>query len=182
MNSILCKKYDAIGQLKVADSSTNSADRGYTYDASWNLRYRTNNGSLQTFSVDGENQLTSGPDGDCVYDENGNLISAQGGLQVFAYDAENQLVRLDTWATLYPVPVPDKRTFFTYDGMNRLRLREEWEWRTGGAEEAATQSQGQEGDSGGQTQSPPGGGDSTWWLVEQRTYIYDGRRVIYPMR
>jgi YD repeat-containing protein len=28
--------YDKIGQLKTADSSVNSEDRGYTYDAAWN--------------------------------------------------------------------------------------------------------------------------------------------------
>jgi YD repeat-containing protein len=29
--------YDPIGQLKVADSATASEDRGYVYDAAWNL-------------------------------------------------------------------------------------------------------------------------------------------------
>ena len=42
-----------------ANSSVNSEDRGYTYDPAWNLNYRTNNGSLQTFTVDGKNQLSS---------------------------------------------------------------------------------------------------------------------------
>jgi len=44
--STVAYKYDAIGQLKVADSSVNSEDRGYKYDAAWNLNYRTNNGTL----------------------------------------------------------------------------------------------------------------------------------------
>jgi hypothetical protein len=46
--------YDPIGQLKVANGSVNSEDRGYTYDTAWNLNYRTNNGILSTFTVDTE--------------------------------------------------------------------------------------------------------------------------------
>lgn len=42
-------KYDRIGQLKLADSSDNTEDRGYAYDAAWNLTQRTNNGTLQSF-------------------------------------------------------------------------------------------------------------------------------------
>src|SRR5438094_460891 len=45
-------KYDKIGQLTVADSSVNTEDRGYFYDAAWNLNFRTNNGSLSSFIVD----------------------------------------------------------------------------------------------------------------------------------
>src|SRR5438034_190128 len=49
--------YDNISQLKIADSPANTEDRGYTYDAAWNLNYRTNNGTLQTFKVDNKNQM-----------------------------------------------------------------------------------------------------------------------------
>src|SRR6266487_3522808 len=42
--------YDAIGQLKIADSGTASEDRGYKYDAAWNLNYLTNNGVVGTFT------------------------------------------------------------------------------------------------------------------------------------
>src|SRR5262249_14918493 len=106
--------YDDIGQLKVADSSTASEDRGYTYDASWNLNYRTNNGTLQTFSVDNENQLTNAPDGSDTYDGNGNLISALSGDQTFGYDAENQLVVVTNFSGGTPIT----KVNFTYDGMN----------------------------------------------------------------
>src|SRR5206468_2041380 len=78
--STVAYRYDKIGQLKVADSSVNTEDRGYTYDAAWNLNYRTNNGSLQTFSVDSKNQLSSQPSGSCIYDPNGNLTNNAGGL------------------------------------------------------------------------------------------------------
>jgi YD repeat-containing protein len=47
--------YDNIGQLTVADSSVNTEDHGYTYDAAWNLSWVTNNGSTYNFLVDTKN-------------------------------------------------------------------------------------------------------------------------------
>ena len=41
--------YDNIGQLKIADSSLDAEDRGYFYDAAWNLNRRTNNGVTSSF-------------------------------------------------------------------------------------------------------------------------------------
>src|SRR5437667_870317 len=65
--------YDNIGQLKTADSSVNTEDRGYTYDAAWNLNYRTNNGTLHTFKVDNKNQMTNAfTAGNQAFDDNGN--------------------------------------------------------------------------------------------------------------
>jgi len=58
--------YDPVGQLesavgKEAGGATSRLHEqlGYGYDASGNLQYRTNNGFVQTFSVDALNQLTS---------------------------------------------------------------------------------------------------------------------------
>jgi hypothetical protein len=51
---------DNLGQLKTADSSVDGEDRGYAYDASWNLRWRTNNGSLESFPVKGSPISVSG--------------------------------------------------------------------------------------------------------------------------
>jgi YD repeat-containing protein len=51
--------YDPIGQLKAATSTTSSENRGYLYDAAWNLNILTNNGTTKTYSVDGKNQLTT---------------------------------------------------------------------------------------------------------------------------
>src|SRR5213592_171011 len=81
--------YDNIGQLKWADSTVASEDRGYLYDGAWNLNKQTNNASTTTFTVDNRNQLTSGPNGSCSYDSNGNLTA--NGVTGYAYDAENQL-------------------------------------------------------------------------------------------
>src|SRR5438046_2470649 len=77
--------YDKIGQLTNADSSVNSEDRIYTYDPAWNLNYRNRNGTLDTFTVDGKNQLSGEPGGSCAYDANGNLIN-DGGRSVLFYD------------------------------------------------------------------------------------------------
>jgi RHS repeat-associated protein len=158
--------YDSIGQLKVADSSANAEDRGYQYDASWNLNYRTNNGSLQTFSVDSENQLTSAPDGSCTYDANGNLIVAQDETQLLGYDAENQLVVV----TNYSGEVLSSRVNFYYDGMNRLRKRLEYDWVPDTEEERPG--------GGGNGPSAGKGGGGSWNLLSETRYLYDGWRVI----
>jgi hypothetical protein len=84
--------YDPIGQLKVGTSSTLSEDRGYGYDAAWNLNYLTNNGSTTAYSVDGQNQLTSVGGTPCLYDANGNLLRvgspASGMYLTYSYDDE----------------------------------------------------------------------------------------------
>ena len=114
-------RYDSIGQLTVADSSTASEDRGYKYDAAWNLNFRTNNGVLSTFKVDTKNQLTNVTGtGTQTYDDNGNLLQghAAGPDWIYTYDDENRLIaveREDVW-----------RAEFTYDGAGRLRQRLEY--------------------------------------------------------
>jgi RHS repeat-associated protein len=157
--------YDKIGQLTVADSSVNTEDRGYTYDSAWNLSWRTNNGTLETFAVDSKNQLTSAPSpaGAATYDDNGNLIAT--GTRLFAYDDENQLTDLIVTNGLNDSTM----TVFTYDGLRRLRLRQEYVW-----------SNVQEGPQFGDRYVQP---DSLgplwdWYLTAEVQYIYDGNRVI----
>lgn len=60
-NSTVAYTYDNIGQLTVANSSVNAEDRGYFYDAAWNLNRRTNNGATSTFVVNTKNELTNAP-------------------------------------------------------------------------------------------------------------------------
>ncbi len=110
--------YDNISQLKVADSSVNTEDRGYLYDAAWNLNKRTNNGVTTTFSVDTKNQLTGGPGAPFVYDNNGNLTSSQNAMQIYTYDDENRLISVQFYTTW--------KTEFVYDGLGRLRKRLEY--------------------------------------------------------
>src|SRR5439155_11061376 len=58
-NSTVAFTYDKISQLTIANSSVNTENRGYFYDAAWNLNRRTNNGATTKFVVDNKNQLGS---------------------------------------------------------------------------------------------------------------------------
>jgi RHS repeat-associated protein len=119
--STVAYEYDSIGQLKVADSSVSTEDRGYTYDTAWNLNYRTNNASLSSFYVNVKNELTNRGGFLMTYDSNGNLTSF-GGYIVYTYDDENRLTQLlDSVYHSY-------QTLFTYDGLGRLRKRTEYTW------------------------------------------------------
>lgn len=131
--------YDGIGQLTVADSATGSEDRGYTYDAAWNLNWRTNGETGQSFTVNSQNELTSGLSGAAYFyhDDNGNLTNSNNvsgnPTLTCSYDDENQLVEM-----LYSDGIGEEsflesagsgwRTVFTYDGRGRLRLRQDYEW------------------------------------------------------
>jgi RHS repeat-associated protein len=149
--------YDNIGQLKVADSSDNTEDRGYAYDAAWNLNRRTNNGVTGTFSVDVKNELTNAPAGTGAYDANGNLTNSAGGRYAYTYDDENRLIEwLDNGTGLTPQPLI---TDFVYDGLGRLRKRLEYH-------EAFSE-------------RPSGDSPGRGWVLDSEThYIYDGNRVI----
>jgi len=111
--------YDNIGQLKsaVGSGGQSTENLGYLYDTAWNLNKRTNNGTPTTFGVNVKNELTSGPNGTCSYDYNGNLSSESSGpVRTFTYDDENQLTAV-VWGT------GSYRTEFTYDGRGRMRKR-----------------------------------------------------------
>src|SRR6266566_2886133 len=115
--------YDNIGQLKWGDSTVASEDRGYLYDAAWNLSKRTNNAGTDTFSVDSKNQYSSGPGGSFTYDDNGNLTyygQTSGWERYFTYDAENQLISVQVPSYWYST--------FTYDGRGHRRQRTEYTW------------------------------------------------------
>ena len=71
--SYYTNNYDNLGQLQVADSTVSTEDRGYLYDAAWNLNKRTNNGVVTTFTVNNKNELSSVGATSYTYDSNGNL-------------------------------------------------------------------------------------------------------------
>jgi RHS repeat-associated protein len=156
--------YDNIGQLKVATGSTSSEDRGYVYDAAWNLNWRTNNGSASQFEVNDLNELTNEPAGWCSYDANGNLLLSAASRYQYAYDCENRLVQWQDTGAAHPL-----LTDFVYDGLGRLRERLEYIWETSGG---GGDGEGGEPDTGG------GGGGGSWSLTSETLYIYDGKRVI----
>ena len=153
--------YDPIGQLKIADSSVNTEDRRYVYDAAWNLNYRTNNTTTYTFNVDGKNQLTNGTlMSNQAYDGNGNLTfgrTSSSSSEGYSYDDENQLANWYSYGDKsngngQPITASDLRTEFVYDGKGRLRKRLEY--------------------------TATGAGPYSWALSATTTYIYDGMRVI----
>jgi RHS repeat-associated protein len=157
--------YDNIGQLTVATSSVSAENRGYKYDAAWNLNDRTNNGVNTAFSVDVKNQLTTVGITNFLYDSNGNMTNwswtsgAHGGSTTNFYDVENRLIAVQTLSNSVPI-----QTTFVYDGLSRLRQQLWWTNSTGG------------GSGGGVP--PPTGGSTNWTLVGGIEYIYDGNRVI----
>ena len=158
-------QYDPAGQLKVATSSASSENRGYAYDAAWNLNELTNNGTLSTYSVNGVNELNSVGGTSYGYDLNGNLTN--NGSVNYGYDDENRLVSVQTNGA------PDLTTF-VYDGLGRLREQLQWTQPTsigggGGADAVILR---------GGFHALDSGGGSTWTLNSGIYYIYDGKRVI----
>jgi RHS repeat-associated protein len=143
--------YDPIGQLNVADSATASEDRGYAYDPAWNLHYRTNNGTLNTFIVDGKNQVTNAPSPESTasYDGNGNMVTNHNGDWAYVYDDENRLIQF--FKSHFGTPL--NATEFVYDGLGRLRERLEYTYA-------------------------PSLLEGDWSLDSETRYIYDGWRVI----
>jgi RHS repeat-associated protein len=113
--------YDNIGQLKTAISSVSSENRGYSYDAAWNLNWLTN-GTPRAYTVDGKNELTGWTYGPATYDANGNRITANVGMgaMTYSYDDENRLTGVNQ-STVYD-------SAFVYDGLGRLRERMDYTW------------------------------------------------------
>jgi RHS repeat-associated protein len=151
--------YDKIGQLTVADSSVNTEDRGYYYDAAWNLNRRTNNGAASSFWVDVKNELTNAPAGAATYDANGNQITSANSRYDYTYDDENRLIEWMDNGTIHAVP---RLTDFVYDGLGRLRVRLEYVWNSGSSSISLNGA----------------GGSGSWSLSSETHYIYDGKRVI----
>jgi YD repeat-containing protein len=113
--------YDNIGQLKVATSSVSSENRGYAYDAAWNMSWLTNT-SAHAYTVDNKNELTNWPSGPGTYDSNGNRTGGNSGsaATTYTYDDENRLVSV--------IETTAYNSGFTYDGLGRLRTRIEYTW------------------------------------------------------
>src|SRR5262249_9334301 len=78
-----------------------------------------------------------------TYDANGNLNG--DGRRMFAYDQENQLTSI----TVTNGVGSSTKIDLIYDGLQRLRIRREWNWQS-----------------------------STWAQVSETRYLYCGRRVV----
>lgn len=154
--------YDNIGQLKTATSSVSTENRGYAIDPCWNINWITNNGTAHNLLVDTKNELTNAYSATYGYDANGNLTSGTNSHNIYSYDDENRLVNWFYFQTAGQTNNGDLRSDFIYDGLGRLREREEWTW------------------SG--SLSPlsgiPDSGSARWQISSVTEYIYDGKRVI----
>ncbi len=127
--------YDAAGQL-VRAQTTNAAGTevtserfGYAYDASQNLRWRTNNTSVTGFTNNGLNQLSSLNATTRTHDRRGNLISnvQSGETLLYSWDDENQLTSVRVDPASSPAFQP-WRIDFVYDGLRRLRRTLQFTW------------------------------------------------------
>ena len=127
--------YDGASQL-VSAQTTNAAGSevtserfGYAYDASQNLRWRTNNTTVSGFTNNALNQLTALTGIARDHDRRGNLLSTVQTAEtlLYSWDDESQLtsVRLDPPSS--PVIQP-WRIDFEYDGLRRLRRVLQYTW------------------------------------------------------
>jgi RHS repeat-associated protein len=138
-NGYVLAGYDPAGQLTNAwtylpDGTPVTAQKwSYGYDAAQNLTKRTNNTTVETFTVNALNQLTAIPDSTPTYDRRGNLTQrAFSGSQMwyYTYDHENQLTRVQT--DDYYTPEANRwKVEFVYDGQGRLRVKRDYVWSSG---------------------------------------------------
>jgi len=128
--------YDAASQLisarttnPVTGDEVTSERFGYVYDASQNLRWRTNNTTVTGFTNNVLNQLTALNAIARNHDRRGNLLSnvQAGETLLYSWDDESQLtsVRMDPAST--PAFQP-WRIDFVYDGLRRLRRALQFTW------------------------------------------------------
>ena len=138
-NGYVLAGYDPAGQLTNAwtylpDGTPVTAQKwSYGYDPAQNLTKRTNNTTVETFTVNALNQLTVIPDSTPTYDRRGNLTQrAFSGSQMwyYTYDHENQLTRVQT-DDYYTPEASRWRVEFVYDGQGRLRVKKDYVWYSG---------------------------------------------------
>ena len=151
--------YDPAGQLTHAwtylpdGTPVTGVQWSYGYDAAQNLSKRTNNTTVETFTVNALNQLTAVPDSTPSYDRRGNLTQRYfpAGPQyywTYTYDAENQLASVAT-DPYYTYDTYRFKVEFTYDGQGRLRVKKDYTWASG-----------------------------IWNLASETRYVYDGMLIV----
>jgi RHS repeat-associated protein len=125
-------QYDPAGQLTQATGTGGESTEAssWQYDPAGNLVRRTRGAVTEIFGVNARNELTSTPQGTCLYDANGNLIRHNfepdgSRFHEYAYDDENRLVLAGT--DYYQTPAAQRwRSQFVYDGLGRLRVRRDY--------------------------------------------------------
>ena len=110
--------YDSIGEVKVAAGSSSTDNRGYAYDAGWNMIRKTNSaGTTTTYTINSLNQQNTSI---TSYDANGNTTADNSGGRTFTWDDENQLTEVTSGQTY--------KVGFVYDGLGRRSKRIEYGW------------------------------------------------------
>jgi RHS repeat-associated protein len=135
--------YDPIGQLKTAVGSggASTENLGYAYDHAWNLSALTNAYSSTNFGVNSDNEMTSDGGYSMSYNANGDMTWSDRNALYYYYGAENRLTNVTDSMTF--------QTAFLYDGLSRLRERQEYIQYFGG-----------------------------WLLNSQTDYVFDGNLVV----
>jgi RHS repeat-associated protein len=151
--------YDPAGQLtnawtyKSDGTPVTSEQWSYGYDAALNLAKRTNNTTVESFTVNALHQLTGVPDSTPTYDRRGNLTqrafsSGNWYAWTYSYDHENQLTGVQT-DTYYTHETYRFKVEFTHDGAGRLRVKKDYTWSAG-----------------------------NWALAAETRYLYDGLLLV----
>jgi len=112
-----------------AGTEVTSERFGYVYDASQNLRWRTNNTTVTGFTNNTLNQLASLNSTTRTHDRRGNLISSVQPAETLLYtwDDESQLTSVLLDPPSSPAFQP-WRIDFVYDGLRRLRRTIQYTW------------------------------------------------------
>src|SRR5207237_1426115 len=124
------------------------------------------------YTVNSLNELTTAPEPAGVqrFDTNGNLVIGHDLNWLYSYDAENRLVQQTRPGGAEGLGA---LTVFSYDGLGRLRIRQEYHQHCDPNINDESAAQFIEPDTGG------GGGQNCYWILDSETrYIYDGWRVI----
>ncbi len=172
VNTYSNRRRVALSLQQLSGSWTN----GFTWDSAGRMSAVTSPAGESDYNHT-KNELTNAFGATDSYDANGNLTSGTNGHVVNVYDDENRLKQW-IWYATDSAHCSDGalRTDFTYDGLGRLRKRVEYVI-TGGV-----------GGGGAGAGSKLAGccrprvGGCSWGTGTETRYIYDGMRVIYPVR
>jgi len=128
--------YDAIGQLTRADSSINSSDRAYEYDAIGNRKKSSESlilAATENYTANPLNQYTAVSAVSPSYDGDGNAVSyplpvAPGNLSALAWDAENRMISstVGSITTTYLYDAQSRKIATTANGITTLYLYDAW--------------------------------------------------------
>ena len=132
------------------NAAVNAENFKFGYDVAQNMKARTNDTTVTSYTLNNLNQVTADGSYTYTYDNNGNRTGKlQTGSVFYTYDDENQLISAATDTSNTPV-VSRWKTAWGYDASARVRVRTEYTYNS----------------------------VSGWVVSSETRYLYDGRRVI----